>query len=461
MKKINDKDKDKIIYICSLFGIVIPITLFFLGFIKLYLSIPITLIIMYLTHKVISNYKKQNYKPQKKYWIVACTTLFLWLLFSGIGDFTYQNVIDFHVRHAILRDLINYDWPVIYKDYGLVYYLSYFLPAALVGKIFTYKIANKFLFLYSYIFIINILYLINRYLKKDSYLTLIMFILFSGLDIIGMPNYLFSTTPLEWWNGLFQYSSNTTSLYWVFNQSLPIWIIVALILNMDNGKDIIFISSISFFYSPYATICIIPIVIYLFFKYSSNKKKDILSLNVLISLIFAIILGLYYMSGNGSQQSGFIFEIVKDKNIILPSYILFIILEIGLFIIPTWKYYKNEALYKIVIIELLIIPIYVITENNDLCMRGSTPILFILMIYFCKYMTNKKYHKKTIIYILLLISFITPAHEIFRSVINTFTTNNYIADDIISIGNPKKYKELVSFQFYGNLESLFFKYIAK
>ena len=57
----------------------------------------------------------------------------------------------------------------MYKNNGLVYYVTFFLPIALVGKITTYKIANIFMFLYSYIFIVNTLYFINRHIKKGLY----------------------------------------------------------------------------------------------------------------------------------------------------------------------------------------------------------------------------------------------------------------------------------------------------
>ena len=455
------KKLDKIIYINSILLIIIPTIIFFVGFIKPIISIPLSILTIVLTWFTIKKYKYTNYKINKKYWIIALIVLFIWLLFSGIGDFTYQNVVDFHFRHAMLRDLINYKWPIMYKNNGLVYYVTFFLPIALVGKITTYKIANIFMFLYSYFFIVNTLYFINRYIKKDSYFSLIFLILFSGLDIIGIPNYLFTTKPLEWWNGLFQYSSNTTSLYWTFNQALPIWLITSLILNTKDSKSIILISSVSFFYSPYTTICFIPVTIYLVFKNSNNIKKDLLSLYTLYTIIITIVLGLYYTSIPLNYYSGFIFNIVKNKYIILPSYILFILLELGLFIIPTYKINKKDLLYRISIIELLIIPIYVISENNDFCMRGAVPLLFIIMIYFIKYMDNKKYKKSIMIYIFILISFITPIHEISRSIYYTFTTKDYIADKVISIGNPKAYKELATKQFYGDLNSIFFKYIAK
>lgn len=146
----------------------------------------------------------------------------------------------------------------------------------------------------------SILYLINRYLKKDSYWALFLLIFFSGFDALCMLSDIFSFVQLEWWNGLFQYSSNTTSVYWVFNQVIPIWLLLSLIINSKDSKDILFLSALSFFYSPYATICLIPIMIYFFLKYSNHNLKIIFSFSTLFSIIVGIILSLFYTSGNGT-----------------------------------------------------------------------------------------------------------------------------------------------------------------
>lgn len=454
MKKI-----DRIIYIDSILLLVFPTILFLLGFTKNYIAIPTTIITLLLTYRVFKNYEETNYQPNKKYWIIACILIFIWIFFSGIGDFSFQNR-DFHFRHAMLRDLIQYNWPVKYDNYGLAYYFSYFLPSALLGKITSYRIANIGLFIYSYICLLHILYFLNRTLKKDSRWALILLIMFSGLDALGIPNKMFTITELEWWNGLFQYSCNTTSLYWVFNQAIPIWLITVMLPHLNNSKNILFISSLAFFYSPFATVGLIPISIYWYLKRTKNLKKDIFSLETIFVLVIMIILGSFYISGNGASQSGFIFQVVKNKHIIIPSYLLLILLEIAMYIIPTYKYYKNNILYKIIVIELLIFPIYVITENNDLCMRGTIAVLFVLMTFVIDYLESKK-KKIALLYILLVISFINPAHEIIRSIYYTNTKKDFIADDIVNISNPKAYKKLVEFQFYSNLDSFYYKYISK
>ena len=376
---------DKIIYTVAHVLLLIPILLFFLGFVRFYIGIVLSLIAIFLAYQSIKNYSSCGYKLNKKYWCIVLIFLFVWLFFSGIGGFSYQND-DFHVRNAVFRDLIYYRWPVKYDHAYFVYYFTYFLPSAFIGKITSFQFANIFLFFYSYVCIVTTFYFIHRFIKKDSYWILVIFILFSGLDILAAPFKLFYLDHLEWWAGLFQYSSNTTQLYWVFNQSIPLWLILSLIININHNKSIVFLSSLSFFFSPYATICLIPIALYLYLKNTRNFsiKHNILSFDVLFSLLLIIVLGSFYLSGDGTYFSGLIFNIVQNKTTILLTYFLFIGLELLLFIILTFRDNKKDILYRIIIVELLLIPLFVITKSNDFCMRSSIPALFLLMTFFMK-----------------------------------------------------------------------------
>jgi hypothetical protein len=77
-----------------------------------------------------------------------CLPSFLWVALSGIGGFGLQNW-DFNFRNAVLHDLVDYSWPVVYPQGRiLLYYFTYWLPAALAGKIFGWFGANIFLFVW-------------------------------------------------------------------------------------------------------------------------------------------------------------------------------------------------------------------------------------------------------------------------------------------------------------------------
>lgn len=482
----------------SLIFIIVPIIIFLFGFLKIYWAILFSIIILLCYYKIWNNEKiiDNNIKFTKIELIVSVIIILIWLFFSGIGNFSYQNT-DWDVRNAVFRDLIEYEWPVIFSTgkiehatedvlhtdkIGFVYYFTYWLPAALIGKVFGLTIANIFLYIWTFVIIMLILYLLKVYLKKNTYLILYFLIFFSGMDILAIINKsdIFGIEHLEWWSIIIQYSSNTTLLYWVFNQSIISWLITILILIVKKESSILFIAPLLFAYSPFATIGIIPIVGYLIIKkifMEKDKKNKIIKLifstEMLNILLILLVFGTYYLSADSSiSKRGFILNLISMKmSVFIILYCIFIFVEVFiyfLFIIKNKKY--NDGLFKIICIELMLIPFYKMTKANDFCMRVSIVPLFILMIYFIRYVSEiKKQEKITKIFVILivLISIVTPLHEIFRSFYFTLSNNEDNIKDkkIYSIGNPKTEAgfRLCNEQFYNkNLGKEFFsKYLLK
>ena len=144
---------DKIFVFLGLTYLFLPILVFFNTFLNLW-GILFSIVFVYFFFKLyLSLIKKKINLFDKKtlvYWIIAIVLIMAWVYLSGIGGFAYQND-DFWARNAIYRDLINYDWPVIYDlslepDYvinllgtdkvAFSYYYIFWLPIALISKIF-------------------------------------------------------------------------------------------------------------------------------------------------------------------------------------------------------------------------------------------------------------------------------------------------------------------------------------
>ena len=127
--------------------ITLPFTIFVLSWVKWYIGIPVTLCILYTVYQLI--------KKDSNLWLPTLNTnsirlLFLiliiiaiWVYFSGIGGFVFQNE-DHRWRNEIYQMLVLYDWPLI-KDVtinniietrGMIYYIGFWLPSALIGKLF-------------------------------------------------------------------------------------------------------------------------------------------------------------------------------------------------------------------------------------------------------------------------------------------------------------------------------------
>ena len=523
-------------YLIEISGIflLLPVIIFFLGFLKIYIGLPMTALAIFIYYRLIKNKDKEidsnEQKTNKKtiiYYSIVSIIILLWLGFSGVGNFSYQNE-DFYVRNAIFRDLVNYDWPVKYNidntdtaveetEYetddvlvdttdnllegentvGFVYYCAYWLPSALFGKIFGLAAGNVFIYIWSFLILLLIVALINKKLKKNSIWTIIVLIIFSGLDILLLndkllPNEmitnLIAENHIEWGGMCLQYSSNTTLLYWVFNQCIMTWLIVSMIIQIKKPETILFISCLVFCYSPFATFGMIPIAGFLAIKniISEQKEKSLKNkiisillriIKVLVSCEFVFLLGIliifgtYYMAADNPltfKGWNWVTNDVSFMEFLLP-YLRFILVDFLIYVFLLFKHYKKDGLFYVIVLELLLIPLYRITPANDFCMRSSIAPLFVLCIFIIEYLSNgDKIKDKVIITCMLLIGFVTPMHEIYRSVHHTFTDSRetYIRDDLVySIGKPTSDygKYVAEAQFYAKnyKEKFFYKYLAK
>jgi len=133
----------KIAYIYAL----LPIIIFLTGWCKWYIGLVGFAFLIYSYVKMCGNIPKTftmkwtRENIEKAIFILGF--VLFWVLLSGIGKYVYQNT-DHYARNGIFETLVNIDWPVI-KCYetengmvyrGLVYYIGFWLPSAVIGKIF-------------------------------------------------------------------------------------------------------------------------------------------------------------------------------------------------------------------------------------------------------------------------------------------------------------------------------------
>jgi hypothetical protein len=219
---------------------------------------------------------------------------------------------------------------------------------------------------------------------------------------------------------------------------------------------------------------IIPYVLYSSFRKKEDLKSAINPFNVAIPIVMLVIFGFFYAGSTGS--SGFIGLIFmkyvgKAKNIeILCMYLLFIIVEFGVYFVVMGKTAVKYEYFGVTLAELLIIPLFVVRDVNFV-MRASIPALFMLMIYVINYLMDTKtkltrFRRKALIFILCC-GMITPLSEIGRSVVYTFSSDDILQNEIGSFDDIQT--DDVSrittirrqFFIYDYEQQAFFKYLSK
>ena len=251
----------------------LPCLVFVLGMLRPLVAIPVALLLLlalfFAARPGESAHKAISLSPRTLLLLLLLSAFWCWQ--AGIGNLYYQSA-DYAARNAVFRDLITFRWPVLYpnKNSALVYYIGFWLPAALVGKCllpFGENVAflggNLALYVWATISALVLFLLLAHLLGCKSERRLLLavgvFVLFSGLDAIGtLCNTLFVGHPfpdhLEWWAFYFQFSSHTTALFWVFNQALPCFLATLLFLAEQRVRAWVLILSCTLCSAPFACV---------------------------------------------------------------------------------------------------------------------------------------------------------------------------------------------------------------
>ncbi|MCQ2913613.1 MAG: hypothetical protein MJ247_00245 [Alphaproteobacteria bacterium] len=428
----------------------------------------------------------------KKQCLIILAISIFWVGFSGIGGLLGQSS-DYDVRNALYFNLIHNSWPVYYSQkVVMTYYFGFWLIPAFITKILGFFISNdnalfivglQILQLYSilgiYIFFCLIFSYIKPKNKKQIALCLLLPIFFSGLDLIGFymitwgnvklayviykgqaPDYIILSslvTHIEHWSYPLQYSSLTTCLFWVFNQTIITWIAVLLFMIDRDPKQygILFVST--FFCGPFPSVGLGLFMLSLLgCDFVRNViKKDIKStiLNawskqngLMIPLL--ILIFLFFSSQHDSD-----FRQIRQVNPFV--WFWFVSLEALLYVALILKRNIKDPIFITMIISLLCICLIMVATDFDFGARASLPAVLVLMLYVLKGLVGKDLYLevKILLGILLIIGAATPIVEFNRPIAKAIHTKRIINLVPYSLG-PRNVSEKADSAF-------FYRYLAK
>lgn len=512
----------KTFWALSLGFLALPVVIFFTGYLRYYVGIPLALLfILAFVLSVRDCTKDQEKKLLSKddtairiplgYLIGFAVTAVVLSLVSGVGEFIFT-LNDHPYRRAIMNDLVNYKWPVIYDystqtnpdvikeigrtsgTYAFMYYFTYWLPAALVGKLFGSVAANVALMLWNAAGIFLTFVGVSKIIGRASFTVPFVYICFAGLD--ALPNMVHTFVAWESWNGMevwapvLAYMSNFAELTSVFHQCVPCWLIMTMIMMSYNTRSLGLCGGVLFAYSPWGVIGLFPLAVVRAFSKpmrAGGIGKVVMNLISVINICSCAPLLLVYTPfylGNHSSTSikGFFWEFINNPVLSVIVFILFIVIEVLPVAVILWKTEKKNALFIASLIELTLIPLYKVTEANDFCMRSSMAARFVLCILLAGYLKDLydadkiivakklKRKKKDVIKLaftmLAVILMMYPSFVMGYYVLGSeFTGAEHNAEEIGSYGNIKNANHTwnVTHNYISNdyRETFFFKYLAK
>ena len=507
---LKKKSSDKIsisynaFFVMAACYLVIPAAIMILGWIKLLIALPAALLLILSLVFAIKGEsalsKDRVLELPKKQFIAIVVFSVLATIVIGVGEIVAP-MYDHAFRRAMLRDLINYDWP-IYYDLSLQsnpvvnemlpdctvaysYYSTFWMIPAVLGKLFGFMFGNIVLVIWSAFGIFLILTGVTFFTKKFTYASMVMLICYSGLDAIPYFFYMFTGTEdwmwLEGWTEHISFISNINNLLNVFNQCIPCWLIVILLMTCKSNKHIGLIAGVMFTYSPWATIGVVPLAAYALL----SKEKGIRGLFSVANIVPALtILGcfapMYMANSSATSVSGTTLSFYGSIGKLLGALILVAVIEIAPSVLMTYKLFGKDKLLWVAAGTLLVLPLYKISNFNDLTMRGAMPAQFVLCVMlitvigrFFSDNTDKKgrfngrFTLKTIgcTLLLLVMSFIAFQQLLLVGLYTMNRANEDFTEQIGSFGNinQEDYAETVNGNFfvYDYEDQFFYRYMAR
>lgn len=385
---------------------------------------------------------------------VVFTVFLVWMALSGVGGIGYQNT-DYAASNALLKDLIENPWPLQLRDnVPLVYYVCYYLPAAIVGKLLGWTAAWIFIFIWTYIgltilwSVLSVALSLDNLTRKRQLLAALVFVFLGGWDALGALltypiDVLAPGTHIEWWASIGQFSSHTTLLFWVPQHVLAPWIATAFLLlalkRSLGTESILLIAAFSFLWSPMASLGLLPFLgLLLILNISIGRASSYLnSTNFFVAPALALLGMLYYASNAFRFPSGW----QLSEPAFLRNYSLLIVLEAVPLSVPflfqhmKQKIFLNEislpppvelglpekAFGWVAIGSLLLLPLYRVGIMNDLCMRASIPAILVLGSYFLRALRTEftfQTLQRSVVAVCVLLGAGSAVMEIQRSIMN-------------------------------------------
>ena len=401
--------------------LVLPVIVFLTGYLRWYVGIPLT--ICMILFSVITIYEctkpaggktllESNIKGIKiplGYLIGFAVFAVFLAYFSGVGEFIYS-LQDHAIRRATLTDLVNYKWPVIYdystqtnpdviKEIGktsgktaLMYYFTYWMPAALAGKLFGRTAADVFLMLWTAIGIFLTLLGMAKLNGRACVTQPIFYMFFGGLDVI--PTIVHSVTGYDLWTSIegwvpnMAYYCNMSELANVFHQCVPCFLITVLVMLSVNTRSFGLTGGLLFAYSPFGVFGILPVILTAVFRKEIRQDvkgtlKDLFTpVNILSAAIMLVVFGSFYMgNANGAGKTGFTWTFYSSFGLFVICYICFLIIEVLPVTAVLFRRYRKNPFFICAALCMTLIPVYMMTWVNDFAMRASMPSRFIMCVF--------------------------------------------------------------------------------
>lgn len=501
--------------------IALPLLVFFSGFLRWYYALLGIAALLFVFYRTV---RSDNVEPDRSYTVtltrkrIALIFLFtlIWTYLGGLNGFFYQSS-DWNCRNAIFHDLIEFDWPVIYESSGaaLVYYIGHWLPPALIGKAvlaisgsmdLAWLLGKLAFWVWSSVGLTVVILLILHYTraesKKSCAAAVFLFVCFSGMDVVGAllkRNLLALLSPevlhLEWWS-TYQFSSITTCVYWVFNQTIIPWIITLCFLMEGDAGNYVFYGVACLICGPFPCVglAILMIVKAVWRGVTQIRAhqglrwlgrifsvENIISLICMFPFVAAFLLannaiGMIDSTG-ASEGIALVQSPFFSRDYWTKELIAFLMLDVGFYMAFLFLAHRKDPIFYAMAFTFVIAPYFHVGAGTDFCMRTSVPAILVLMLYVNDFLQRNLSRQElrssiqartcslrqlcaAMLLLCFLLGMATPAVEVFRGMYHVAEHRTVLLEDM-SIGSFDNGTVYLNFNAEDPGSTFFFRHFTK
>lgn len=428
----------------------IPVALFFGAWYQPLVGLPASALVVWVAWNLGKSVSSSPL-PSRRALLMMAAVAVGWTWLAGIGGF-FQQMPDQNFRNALLHDLIDRDWPVVWNSAeGLValdYYLAWSLLPALVGKWFGWKVATYAMAVLCSFGVFLVFLLFARVVGSWRAWLPVLFMLWSGLDILGWAlRTRFSFAGMmyidTWCYPPLWYLSHLMNFLCVPHLSIPTWLITLLVVGRRwRPGHVLAGASFLFPLAPYQMLGLLPFAIWGLLQgdgpWRDRVRAWITTENILFpAVVLAMCAPLYLGNTGAGMGAGWFFENSPSS---LPPWVVFLSfvgVEVLVYGAAIWFCGIRNGLLLLALVVLCIIPLRQSGLSNDLALKASMPGLAILTVFTAKaWMAAKRPWAHWLLITVFTLGAVTPLHEIWVAAGWTLADPYSLEEDFIRTFDP-------------------------
>lgn len=370
----------------------------------------------------------------------------LWVAMSGLVPPFHLND-DWQFRMSVLRDLTLGDWPVAYGSVDpaqpnliLRFPMGFYLFPALLAKALGGSEAIGRWLLVPWTLLGVVLFAVLTLTAtlpqaKPIRIThllwpLLLLIGFSGMDLLGWLLMRRAWPPqgahIEWWAGLFQYSSHTTLLFWVPNHALAGWIAGSLVWRHRQqgltlgAASLLLVGVVT--WAPLVALGLAPLLLACTWRGQSLSGwiREWWNPGLLALVLPGLFICRFMTFGVPSGSLQMSWQALGSVGSWLILFVLFAVLEWALIALLIFRGGEGSWLLGLAAATLLVLPLFNLGVFNDLVMRGGIPAMTVLFCATLAVLTKPRDLERYALMglgLILAIGSFTPLNELRRAVV--------------------------------------------